>query len=196
MIPFRKYRTRGSAAVEFALVVLVFLVLVFGAVELARIMYMYNALADVTRAAARAAANIDWRNDTALNLAKRHAILRDTEGELPFGAPITDRHIRIDYMYVKLDGSALSLNPVTALPSCPGANRRNCLANPYGDGTRSDEACIRVVRARICKPGTDCVPEDYQQLLPLLNWNLKLPVSTTQVTAETLGYHAGDSVCG
>jgi hypothetical protein len=31
-------------------------------------------------------------------------------------------------------------------------------------------------------------------LMPLLNMSVKLPTSTTLVSAETLGYHAGDPV--
>lgn len=185
----------GVAAVEFALVALLFFMVVFGIIEIARIMYMYNTLAEVTRSAARAGANIDWRNTTELGLAKQHAILRDSAGELPFGAPITDQHIRIDYLYLK-QGATTTYEPVSAglMPGSPGRNRQNCLTNPYGNATGPSNTCIRIVRARICKPDTDCEAVDYQMLIPLLNLGVKLPTSTTLVSAETLGYHAGDPV--
>jgi Flp pilus assembly protein TadG len=185
----------GVAAVEFALVALLFFMVVFGIIELARIMYMCNTLAEVTRSAARAASNIDWRSTTELDLAKQHAILRDSAGELPFGAPITDQHIRIDYLYLK-QGATTTYEPVSAglMPGSPGQNRQNCLTNPYGNATSSSNTCIRMVRARICKPDSDCAQVDYQMLIPLLNLGVKLPTSTTIVTAETLGYHAGDPV--
>jgi hypothetical protein len=186
---------RGIAAVEFALVSLLFFLVVFAIIEFARIMYMYNTLADVTRTAARSAANIDWRQTAELDKAKQHAILRDSPGELPFGFPVTDKHIRIDYMYLKQQGSTTTYELANAMPSCPGRNRQNCLTNPYGDGTSGSTACIRIVRARICEPGTDCDPVSYRMLIPLLDWGVKLPLSTTLTTAETLGYHAGDPVC-
>jgi len=183
------------AAIEFAVVALLFFTIVFGVLELARIMYMYNALAEVTRSAARAAANIDWRATTELDLAKQHAILRDSPGELPFGAPVTDKHIRIDYLYLK-QGATTTYEPISAglMPGSPGQIRQNCLINPYGSATGSSNTCIRIVRARICKPDTDCEAVDYQLLIPLLNLAVKLPTSTTLVSAETLGYHAGDPV--
>ena len=185
----------GVAAVEFALVALLFFTVVFGTIEFARIMYMYNTLAEVTRRAARAAANIDWRETTELDLAKQHAIFRDSPGELPFGAPITDQHIRIDYLYLT-QGATTTYEPILAgsMPGSPGQNRHNCLTNPYGSATSPSNTCIRIVRARICKPDTDCEAVDYQILIPLLNLGVKLPTSTTLVSAETLGYHAGDPV--
>jgi hypothetical protein len=186
---------RGVAAVEFALVSLLFFVIVFAIIEFVRIMYMYNALADATRVAARAAANIDWRDTSALDKAKQHAIMRDSPGELPFGFPVTDKHIRIDYMYLRQQDGSTTYEPINAMPTCPGRNRHNCLTNPYGDGTNSSSVCVRIVRARICNPGTNCDPVDYQLLIPLFNFGVKLPVSTTITTAETLGYHAGDPVC-
>ena len=156
---------------------------------------MYNTLAEVTRSAARAAANIDWRETTELDLAKQHAIFRDSPGELPFGAPITDQHIRIDYLYLT-QGATTTYEPISAgsMPGSPGQNRHNCLTNPYGSATSPSNTCIRIVRARICKPDTDCEAVDYQILIPLLNLGVKLPTSTTLVSAETLGYHAGDPV--
>jgi hypothetical protein len=181
--------------VEFAFVALIFFTFVFGIIEIARIMYMYNTLAEVTRSAARAAANIDWRKTAELDLAKHHAMLRDSAGGLPFGAPITDRHIRIDYLYLK-QGATTTYEPITAgiMPGSPGQNRQNCLTNPYGSATSPSNTCIRMVRARICKPASDCEQVDYEMLIRLWDPGVKLPTSTTIVSAETLGYHAGDPV--
>ncbi|TQK11320.1 TadE/TadG family type IV pilus assembly protein [Herbaspirillum sp. SJZ107] len=190
-----RHAESGVAAVEFALVAILFFIVVFGILEIARIMYMYNTLANVTRSAARAAANIDWRSTADLDLAKQHAMLRASPGELPFGAPVTDRHIRIDYIYLK-QGATTTYEPIPAasMPGSPGRNRQNCLTNPYGSATSPSNTCIRMVRARICKPDSDCAPVNYQMLIPLLNLGVTLPTSTTIVSAETLGYHAGDPV--
>lgn len=185
----------GVAAVEFALVAILFFMVVFGTIEIARIMYMYNTLAEVTRSAARAAANIDWRNTTELDLAKQRAMLQGLGGGLPFGAPINDKYLRIDYMYLK-QGGTTTYEPISAglMPGSPGRNRQNCLTDPYGSGTSPSNTCIRMVRARICKPNSDCERANYQMLIPLLNLGVTLPTSTTIVSAETLGYHAGDPV--
>lgn len=188
---------RGVVAVEFAVVALVFFMVVFGAIELARIMYMYNTLADVTRTAARAAANIDWNDSTALDRAKQAAIFRDTPGQLPFGAPITDKHIRIDYLYLEQQSGTVRMKPISgAMPACPGRNRHNCLTTPYASASVSSDVCIRLVRARICKlDSADCENVNYQTLFSLFNLDVPLPTSTTIVTAETLGYHSGDPIC-
>lgn len=189
----RQFKERGVAAVEFAIVALLFFTVIFGIIELARIMYVYNTLAEVTRSAARAAANIDWRNTTELNLAKQRAIFRSSAGDLPFGAPVTDQHIRIDYLALK-QGGTTTYEPIAAgsMPGSPGRNRHNCLTNSYGSATSAASTCIRIVRARICKPDTDCEPVDYQALFLFLNLGVSLPTSATLVSAETLGYHIGD----
>lgn len=188
---------RGATAVEFAFVAMAFFLLIFGIIELARIFYMYNTLADATRTAARAAANISWADDDALDNARRRAIFRDTEGTLAFGEPITDQHILIDYLYLTRPAGPIVMSPVPAnlMPSCPGRNRHNCLTAPYGDTAGAGEACIRLVRARICRPGTACEPVPYQTLLSFIGFDLTLPTSTTVVSAESLGYRPGDAVC-
>lgn len=188
---------RGAAAIEFALVAIIFLLLIFGIIELARIFYMYNTLADATRTAARAAANISWEDSDALDRAKQRAIFRDSEGTLAFGAPITDKHILIDYLYLTRPAGPVVMSPVPSnlMPACPGRNRHNCLTAPYGDTAGAGEACIRLVRARICKPNTACEPVPYQSLLSFIGFNVALPTSTTVVSAETLGYKPGDPVC-
>lgn len=199
--PPRRAARKGIAAVEFALVAGIFFTVVFGIVELARIMYMYNTLADVTRSAAHAAANIDWRNTAELERAKQRAVLRDTPGMLPFGAPITEQYVRIDYMALRQQGSTLVLEAIPAgqMPTCPGRNRHNCLRNPYGGSASAADTCVRLVRARICAPGSaDCDHANYQTMIPLpklMPLNVSLPVSTTIANAESLGYRPGDPVC-
>lgn len=188
---------RGVAAVEFSVVALVFFMVAFGIVELARIIYMYNTLADVTRSAARSAANIDWRNTTQLDQARWRAMLRDSAGELAFGAPITDDYIRIDYLYLAKDASgAITMAPVSAMPECPARNRHNCQTSPYTSAATAAGTCVRLVRARICDPySTGCGRVNYRMLLPLINLEVPLPTSTTLVTAETLGYQPGNADC-
>jgi hypothetical protein len=190
-----KFRQDGVAAVEFALVVSMFLLLVFGIIEFARLMYMYNTLAEVTRSAARAATNIAFTDGNALNLARKRAVFNEATGSLPFGSPITWQHIRIEYMYLALTagGRELQVIPPGSMPTSPAQNRVNCITDPTAGN------CIRAVQVRICQEGTAagaCSPVPYQTLMPLISLPLRLPRSLTIVTAETLGYQTGDTPGG
>lgn len=196
----RRSAQDGVAAVEFSIIAIVFFLLVFGTIEIARITYMYNTLAEATRSAARAAANISFNDANELKKARQRAIFHGTDAtlpdgtdaHLPFGNPITYQNIRIDYLAITDDGSGgLVMTPVSTPPSCPSKNRNICLANPYANN------CIRLVRARVCNTANtaSCDPVPYEMLFPLTKLGVKLPISTTIVTAETLGYSPGSPVC-
>jgi hypothetical protein len=187
-------RQRGVSSVEFSIVAILFFMLVFGVIELCRIIYMYNTLAEVTRRAASAAANANFRDIAKLDSIRQDAIFLKAAGTLPFGDPVTDQNVRIDYLSLANSGGTLSMTPFAsgALPACPGQNRQNCLVNQYGAN------CIRLVRARICATGgagDECTPVQYQPLFSLINFSLSLPISTTIAPAGSLGYAAGDPIC-
>lgn len=183
---------RGVVAVEFALTLTVFLTLVFFLIELAHAMYLWNTLAQVTREAARAASMTDPADATAMSALRQRALLRDSPGTLPFGAPINADYLRIDYQWVDPDGV---VGTVAVLPACPLQQRINCLDGPHG------ARCIRLVRVRLCRPGAagaDCAPVPYPPLFPVLDplfanaaLPLNLPVSETVVAAESLGQVPG-----
>lgn len=189
--PFRRPRRlgknqRGGAAVEFALLVLIFLPLIFGILELARLVYMFNILQEVTRRAATMAANSSFDADT-LDTVRSRALFADRNGNLLFGTPVTPAHVRIDYLFISRDGSTgtVTPEPVTILPASPTQNYTNCVANPYSPG------CIRLVRVRICQPGGggECTPVPYQMQFPFIDLSrLTLPRSETIVPANTLGH--------
>jgi hypothetical protein len=185
-------RQDGVAAVEFALVAVAFFLIVCGIIELARAVYMINTLAEVTRSAAREAANIDFRQAAAIDGARKRALFDDANGRLPFGEPVTYQNVRVEYMYLgpKGGGQELQLIPTGSMPSCPAKNRVNCMADP------NSPSCIRAVQVRICKEtsGT-CTPIPYQSLISVIQMPLTLPTSVTIVTAETLGYKTGDPPC-
>ena len=63
----RAQRSRGAAAVEFALVSLVFFTFLFGAFEMGRLMFYWNTAAEVTRLGARMAVVCD-PNTTSRNV--------------------------------------------------------------------------------------------------------------------------------
>lgn len=180
----------GTTAVEVALLAGLFFTLVFGAIEMARIMYVFNTLQEVTRRAAAAAVNVDPRDSEAISKIKQNAVFRDSPGELTLGSPITDNHVRIDYLALTraADGST-KMEPVneTSWPTCPGQNRQICMSNPNSPN------CIRFVRVQVCDPAEsgacDAVPSTLA--IPTINFTVKLPRATTIVPAESLGYMPG-----
>lgn len=186
---FRLRNQAGAAAVEFALVVIIFLTLLFGVLEIARAMYICNTLQEVTRRAAELATNTDFTNDAAMQDVREAAIFRSSPGYLMFAEPVTDANIRIDYMSVSRDAGALALAPIpqASLPSSPANNQGICMSDP------NDARCIRLVRVRVCETGggDQCNPVPYQSLVSLIPLPLPLPISTTIALAETLGRPAG-----
>ena len=192
--PFRRQTRRGVAAVEFALVAVIFFGLVFGILELARSMYLLNTLKEVTRRAATGAANIDFRDEAGLARVRQRAVFRNDAGALLLGDPVTDRSIHIDYLAAtRAAGGTLALTPIPAasLPSHPACNRVTCMRDP------NDSSCIRFVRARICVPGSagTCQALPYTTLFSLLDLHFSLPTSPTIVSAESLGFVQGMVPC-
>lgn len=186
----RWYRLRrhqqGTAAVEFGLVVLAFLMVVFGIIEIARLIFLFNTLQEVTRRAADAAANTDFTNTTKLDEVRQHAIFRSSAGGLVLMSELTDQSVRIDYLSLSRDSEGnLSMVPIQAanLPSSPAENRKACLVDPNG------ATCIRVVRARVCQSGIlpECEPMQFNSFVPLLSFSMALPRATTLARAESLG---------
>lgn len=186
-------KQHGVAAVEFASVALIFFLLFFGIVEVARAMYIINTLQEVTRRAAAFASNADFSKDANMQKVRERAIFRDSPGFLLFAEPVTDKHIAIDYLRIQKTGNSMTMVPIPSgtLPASPEVNFANCQTNPYG------ESCIRLVRVRVCETASanDCEPVEYQTLVSLVPFTFGLPAAVTVVPAETLGLPAGVAVC-
>lgn len=177
----------GGAAVEFALVALIFFILFFGIVELARAMYLCNTLQEVTRRAAALAVNTDFSNEGAMQDVREQAIFRTTPGVLLMGDPISDRHVKIDYLRLPAN-SNIPVSLGAALPANPLENRVNCAQDMEG------ARCIRLVRVRICMPGggaDECDAVPYVPMFSLIPFSFALPFSTTIATVEGLGMPVG-----
>lgn len=194
--PRGRWRQAGAFTVELALVLFLFLALVFTIIEVARALYMWNTLQEVTRRAARSAASTSFRDTAAMNQLRRDAIFRDDSGELAFGAPVTDKHIVIDYMALTNEpgpggGTTTAQTPIPAssMPGCPVRNRIICTAD------QNDASCVRFVRVRICEPGSNCTQVPYKTMLPLVTLPINLPMATTIVKAQSLGYAPGMAIC-
>jgi hypothetical protein len=171
-------RQRGVAAVEFAVVAVIFFMLFFGIVDILRALYICNILQEVTRRATALAVNTDFTDAAAMARVRMQAVFRTTPGMLAFADPISDAHVKIDYLV-----------PIgTGLPASPQQNRINCTSNPNAAN------CIQLVRVRICLPGgaSDvCDPVPYQPLASFVPFSFGLPSATTIARAETLGMPPG-----
>lgn len=185
----------GTAAVEFVLLAGLFFTLVFGTIEIARLMFVYNTLQEVTRRAAAAAANVYPRETKEINKVKQDALFRTSPGELALAPPVSDKNLRFDYLALVRDASsgALTLSKIdeSEWPSCAAQNRQICMQNPNAAN------CIRFVQVSVCDTAdsSNCKPVKSQLLLPMVELHLSLHKATTIATVESLGYVAGTSSC-
>ena len=191
-------RQGGVFAVEFAMLAVLFFLFLFAMLEVARAVYVWNMVHEITRRAARGAAVTDFSDAGALQAVRTHAVRRATPGALPLGGGISDAYVRIDYLSQAASGAALAAVPVTVMPGCPQRNRINCLDDPHG------ASCIRFVRARLCVPGDGarCERVPYRPVLPLLGvifpsgaGGVRLPSGTTMAVAGALGYPDNPNFC-
>lgn len=176
----------GTAAVEFAFTALIFFMFVFGILELARVMYVFNTLQEVTRRAAAAAVNVYPTNTAAIASLKQDAVFRSSSGALVLAPPVTDSWVRIEYLAYDL-----SVIPTSSLPSCAANNQQICMANPHSG------SCIHFVQVRVCDPSdtSACIAAQSQAVFPLINFPISLPTAPTIATVETLGYQEGLPPC-
>lgn len=181
-----KRRQSGGAAIEVAMITIPFLLTIFGIMELARSMFVINTLQEVTRRAAAGAANSNF-HEPALSTVRQQAVLRKSPGPLILSDPVTDQHVRIEYLALirNADGSTTpTVIPTSSLPDTPEKNLAICTAD------FNAPTCIRLVRARVCDPAftAECAPVKYKTIFPLVQLTIALPASTTIVPAQSLGY--------
>jgi len=182
-IGWRPLKTQaGTTAVEFALLVVIFLMFVFGIIEVARLLFVFNTLHEVTRRAAAAAVNVYPRDSDGMARIRQYAVFRNSPGNLVLANPVTDKHIRLDYL--RFD---LSVIPQGSWSDDASANRQICMMNPRAP------TCIRFVQVRVCDlEATDqCNSVTSHMLLPMLNLQVPFHRATTIVPVESLGYVPG-----
>lgn len=169
--PSPSHRQQGAAAVEFAIVCLLFFTILFAILEFGRMMYVYNTMQEVTRRGARAAV-VRWVDEGAA--IKSIALFGGAA--IPAGPEVTTANIKIEYLN-KAGGTAIPQ------PADPGDNLSAC-----GDAERTLE-CIYSVRVSIVDvDGTSLLK--YSPMVSLFStiFNVNLPKAEVTMHAESLGF--------
>src|SRR5437762_7472984 len=180
---------RGVAAVEFALIAVVFFMVLLGIAEFGRIMYVWNTTQEVTRRAAREAVVRDFSAAETAAI-KREAIFQaGTSGtvSLPAGVEITNATVRLVYLTVDAGGNTVAITAGN-MPADPADNISAC-----GDAARVFTSCIRFVQACIAVDDTCVSSIPYQPMVVLLgnlgiDLAINIPASTVVMPAESLGF--------
>ena len=171
-----KRKQRGAAAVEFALVAVIFFGLIFGIVEFGRGLYVWNSVQEVTRYVAREAV-VCWRSDW--------NSMRDARGligmqSLPAAPELATTNISIEALRRAPNASG-QLVVLGNSPSTVDENISNCASSD----TPTPRDCIGYVRVR--------VNASFTPLIGTLLWfplpNIPLPPSTVDMPAESLGFN-------
>lgn len=170
-------RQRGTAAVEFAIVAMIFFTVIFGIMEFGRLLYLWNTVQEVTRRAAREAVVRNF--STEVGAVQREAIFREGSSGavyLPAGLEISNADVKINF----LTGTLAVASP---LPADPSDNLSAC-----NDVIRA-ASCIRFVEACVAVNG-DCTGSikyaPMAGLFPFLA--IDIPVSSVIMPAESLGF--------
>ena len=161
------HKQQGVAAVEFALVALLFFTILLAIIEIGRMLFIFNTMQEITRRGAREAV-VRWKSTADQNAIKTIALFNDVT--MPANPEITAANITITYL--QKDG----VTEVTDFPADPGDNLSAC-----GDITRIPN-CIYSVRVSIT--GATFTP-----MMGLFDF-LTMPLPTSEVTmhAESLGF--------
>ena len=157
-------KQQGVAAVEFALICMLFFTILFAILEFGRMMYVYNTMQEVTRRGARAAV-VRWVDQTAA--IKSIAFFGGTA--IPAGVEVTPADMTIEY----LNQAGGTSSPQ---PTDPGDNLSAC-----GDALRTAE-CIYSVRVSI-------TGVSYSPMVGLFSFlGINLPPARVIMHAESLGF--------
>jgi Flp pilus assembly protein TadG len=177
--PSQPGRQRGIAAVEFALTSLILFTFLYGVMEVARISFVWNTLAQATTRLARAAANVPFgtAGSDQLNTLRKNVIFVSNDTDLmAMTNNITIQNLLVDY----LDPSRTPIKD-TDLPSCQADNLTRCAADP------NSKLCVRYVRVRVCTTGSDsstCNNVPYHSFTLPVDLNIQMPPFTAIVPLE------------
>src|SRR5438132_4701215 len=190
LIPSSRIRPqRGAATVEFALLAIVFFLVMLGTMDFGRLMYIWTTAQEVTRHAAREAVVRDF---AAAEIAaiQRESIFRGGSAGtayLPAGVEITNTTVKIVYLTVDAGGNRVAITAGN-MPLDPADNISAC-----GDILRVNISCIRFVQACIAVDNTCANSILYQPMVALLanlgiDLAINIPASSVVMPAESLGF--------
>ena len=180
-MPVTERREKGATSVEFALVAALLLTLLFGIMELGRVLLVWNSAQEVTRRAARDAAvqglNPYIPYDAVLQTGTSSGTVA-----FPGVGEITSGTVLIQFM----TGDFGSLT-ATAPPSNIAVNQSNC--------AQGISPCVSAVQASLCAPGASpCQPLSYLPIGIFGNvFQLLLPLSTVTLPLESAGALSGST---
>lgn len=176
--PLSIRRENGTTAIEFAIVAMVFLVIVLGIMEFGRALFLWNTVQEVTRRAAREAV---VRNTNDAPGISRFAVFRPEGGTvtvaLPAGGEITNFSVRINYLNANMaNASPMPTDPADNISACNNASRAT--------------SCIRYVETCVAT-GNDCANSiTYVPMVGLFPFlAIRIPVSRVVMPAESLGFN-------
>jgi hypothetical protein len=144
------------------------------------------------RRAAAAAALSDFSNAATMATIRQAAVLRTSAGTLPLGMPVTDAHIRIDYLSLTRNADkSLSMTAIR-LPACRHARcGRISTALPIPMAPVASASCVHGCARQGRRNALMCVPA----AVPVDRPHPHDAAGTTIVKAESLGYQAGSALC-
>ncbi len=180
---------RGAATVEFALIAIVFFMVLLGITEFGRIMYIWNTTQEITRRAAREAVVRDFSGVETAAIKRESIFQGGTSGtvSLPAGAEITNATVRLVYLTVDAGGNMVAIIAGN-MPADPADNISAC-----NDAGRMFTSCIRFVQACIAVDDACASSIPYQPMVLLLtnlgtNLAINIPASSVVMPAESLGF--------
>lgn len=172
------FRQRGASAVEFALLAVIFLSLLFGIVEFSRLFFTINSAQEITRSAAREQV-VRWV--TATDAVRRASMLQPgSTGTVPYPGAMDITNDLVQLSFYNTYANAVSgTSPISYSGSATAqTNLGNCLIG--------NTNCIRFVRATLSNPNGSLV--NFTVLAPFMPSNVfPLPDSTVIMPAEALG---------
>lgn len=178
----------GVAAVELALIMIPFFMILLGIIEMGRLFYVVNMAQEVTRRAAREQV-VRWdsqsaaiKRDAVLQCADRNGLARVTLDcrstaaavNLPGSPEISNARVDLAF-FNSFENARTGTYPITGMSS-PQNNLNTCLLDA------SDTQCIRFVRATL-------QDFDYLPMVGLFGsvFQISLPEATVIMPAESLG---------
>ncbi|MBA3442698.1 MAG: pilus assembly protein, partial [Pyrinomonadaceae bacterium] len=155
---------RGSSTVEFAIAGVLFFTAIFAVLELGRLLWTVNALADVTRRGARhAVLRVQTPTDTAnIDKAKLYAVYGDDAANPATAKPLVDGLTTADVI--------VTANPDSSVNSCASP----CYGTNIGSVTASISTNYK-----------------FTYILPLLGGVIDLPACSTTLPSESAGQVPG-----